>query len=957
MAGALVSPILEQLTTIVARQVQEKVNLVVGVKKQCDKLKSNLLDIQFFLEDADRKQVRDKAVRDWLDKLKDACYDMDDVLDEWSTAILRWKMEEAEENTHSRQKIWCSFLGSPCFCFNQVVRRRDIALKIKEVSEKVDDIAKERAIYGFDLYKATDELQRLTTTSFVDESSVIGRDDEKRSVVSKLLAESSQEARDVDVISLVGLGGIGKTTLAQLAFNDDEVTAYFEKKIWVCVSDSFDEVKIAKAILEELEGRAPDLVELQSLLQRVSESITRKRLLLVLDDVWTETHGQWEQLKPSLTCCARGSRILVTTRKNTVATMMGTDHRINIEKLSDEICRSIFNQVAFQERSVDERERLTDIGDKIANKCKGLPLAAKVLGGLMQFKSTREEWERVLSSELWRLDEVDRDQVERRIFIPLFLSYYDLPSVVRQCFLYCAMFPKDFEMVKDELVKMWMAQGYLKENSGGDMELVGEQYFQVLAARSFFQDFKRYDREGTRFKMHDIVHDFAQYMTKNECLTVDVNDLREATVETSIERVRHLSMMPKETSSPVSIHKAKGLRSLLIDTRDPSLGAALPDVFKQLTCIRSLNLARSSIKQIPNEVGKLIHLRHLNLAFCMVLESLPETMCDLCNLQSLDVTLCRSLKELPKAIGKLTKLRHLQIYGSRVAFIPKGIERITCLRTLDRFTVCGGGENESKAANLRELKYLNHIGGSLKIWKLRGGKEDASDATEAQLKNKKRLLRLELYFDREKTELQANEGSLIEALQPPSDLEDLTISRYGGLELPNWMMILTRLQELRLDHCENVGVLPPLGRLPNLECLLLDLLKVRRLDAGFLGIEKDKNASINEGEIARVTAFPKLKKLEFWNLREVEEWEGIERRVGEEDANTTSIISIMPQLRWLTILNCPLLRALPDYVLAAPLQELHIRRCRNLRKEEMGEDLRKISHIPKIYFDHKFFSL
>jgi len=929
------------------------VSLVGDVKKQVDKLKSNLLSIQSVLEDADRKQVKDKAVRDWVDKLKDVCYDMDDVLDEWSTAILRWKMEEAEENTHSLQKMRCSFLKSPCFCLNQVVRHRDIALKIKEVCEKVDDIAKERAKYGFDLYKATDELQRLTTTSFVDESSVIGRDGEKRNVVSKLLAESSQEARDVDVISLVGLGGIGKTTLAQLAFNDSEVTAHFEKKIWVCVSDPFDEVRIAKAILEELEGRPTNLVELQSLLQGVSESITGKRLLLVLDDVWTENHGQWEQLKPSLTGCARGSRILVTTRKDAVATMMGTDHRINIEKLSDEICRSIFNNVAFHKRSEDERERLTDIGDKIANKCKGLPLAAKVLGGLMQSKITREEWERVLSSELWRLDEVDRDQVERRIFIPLLLSYYDLPSVVRRCFLYCAMFPKDYEMNKDELVKMWMAQGYLKEASGGDMEAVGEQYFKVLAARSFFQDFETDTFEGMEFKMHDIVHDFAQYMTKNECLTVDVNTLAEATVETSIERVRHLSMMlSEETSFPVSIHKAKGLRSLLIDTRDPSLGAALPDLFKQLTCIRSLNLSRSSIKEIPNEVGKLIRLRHLNLAWCVELESLPETTCDLCNLQSLDVTWCRSLKELPKAIGKLVKLRHLRIDSSGVAFIPKGIERITCLRTLDVFTVCGGGENESKAANLRELKNLNHIGGSLSIRNLGGGKEDASDAAEAQLKNKKRLLRLVLYFAEEKTELRANEDSLIEALQPPSDLEDLTIASYGGLDLPNWMMTLTRLQVLRLDYCENMEVLPPLGRLPNLEGLGLTSLKVRRLDAGFLGIEKDENASINEGEIARVTAFPKLKKLWIWNLEEVEEWEGIERRVGEEDANTTSIISIMPQLQWLMIVNCPLLRELPDYVLAAPLQELNISFCPNLRKrygkEEMGEDWQKISHIPNI---------
>nr|TKS04597.1 hypothetical protein D5086_0000143220 [Populus alba] len=558
MAEALLSPILEQLTTIVAQQVQEEVNLVVGVKKQCDKLKSNLLAIQSVLEDADRKQVKDKAVRDWVDKLKDACYDMDDVLDEWSTAILRWKMEEAEENTRSLQKIRCSFLRSPRFCLNQVVRRRDIAFKIKEV--------------------------------------------------------------------------------------------------------------------------------------------------------------------------------------------------------------------------------------------------------------------------------------------------------------------------------------------------------------------------------------------------LDASKLGEATMETSIERVRHLSMMlPNETSFPVSIHKAKGLRSLLIDTRDAWLGAALPDVFKQLRCIRSLNLSMSPIKEIPNEVGKLIHLRHLNLVACRELESLPETICDLCNLQSLDVAWCDSLKDLPFAIGKLIKLRHLRISGSGVAFIPKGIERITGLRTLDGFTVCGGGANESKAANLRELKNLNRIG-SLVIWNLRGGEEYASDAAEAQLKNKNRLLCLQLDFN-----LNRENNILIEVLQPPSYLENLTITRYGGLDLPNWMMTLTRLQVLTLGLCTNVEVLPPLGRLPNLERMVLRSMKVRRLDAGFLGIEKAENASIKEGEIARVTAFPKLKKLLIMDLKEVEEWEGHERRVGEEDANTTPIISIMPQLRELMIVNCPLLRALPDYVLAAPLQELIIRRCPILTnrygEEKMGEVWQKISHI------------
>ncbi|KAB5532256.1 hypothetical protein DKX38_018926 [Salix brachista] len=720
-----------------------------------------------------------------------------------------------EENTRSLKKMRCSFMRSPCFCLNQRVRHLDIALKIKEVSEKVDEIAKAKAIYGFQLYEATDhELHRPTSTQFFDESSVCGRDGEKKSVVSKLLAESSQEARDVDVISLVGLGGIGKTTLAQLAFNDAEVMTHFEKQIWVCVSEPFDEVRIAEAILKQLEGSTNNLDDLQSLLQRVSQSINGIRVLLVLDDVWTEDHGQWERLKPSLSGCARGSKILVTTRKGAVATMMGTNHQINIETLSDDACRSIFNHVAFYKRSKEERERLTDIGNKIANKCNGLPLAAKVLGGLMQSKKTREEWEDVFSSELWGLDEVDKVQVEKKLFLPLLLSYYDLPSVVRRCFLYCAMFPKDYEMKKDELVKMWMAQGYLKWTGRRDMEVVGEYYCQVLAARSFFQDIKEYCREDLRFKMHDIVHDFAQYMTENECLTVDDNNLGEETMGASIERVRHLSMMlSRETSFPSSIHRAK--------------------------------------------------------------------------------------------------------------------------------------EN------------------------LRGG--GIEDDAEAQLiKNKKRLLCLKLNFCNNH-----EDDNLIEVLQPPSDLERLSLNLYGGIVLPNWMMALTRLQDLQLFACGNVKVLPPLGRLPNLESLKLNRVGVRRLDAGFLGIGEVENANINEGEIARVTAFPKLKTLYISYLFELEEWDGIERRVGEEDATTTSIF-IMPQLQYLGVLNCPLLRALPDYVVAAPLQGLGITGCPNLRKrygkEEKaplqklhvegcpslrkrynkyrGEDWHKISHIPKVSIDY-----
>ncbi|CAK7337000.1 unnamed protein product [Dovyalis caffra] len=382
----------------------------------------------------------------------------------------------------------------------------------------------------------------------------------------------------------------------------------------------------------------------------------------------------------------------------------------------------------------------------------------------------------------------------------------------------------------------------------------------------------------------------------------------------------------------------------MINTRNPSLGATLPDLFKQLTCLRSLNLSSSSIQELPCEVVKLIHLRYLDLAYCEELKSLPETICNLCNLQSLNVSCC-SLKELPQAIGKITKLRHLEIEGSEVAFIPKGIKRLSSLRTLDCFTVCGGGENESKAANLGELKNLNHLRGTLSIEKL-GNIVDLGEAEKAELKNKKHLHRLGLWFDGERTESQGNEDALIEALQPPSDLEILNIVYYNGIFLPNWMTSLTRLTELQLQNCGNLEVLPPLGRLPNLENLHLRFLNLRSLDVGFLGLENVDN----EGEIARVTAFPKLKKLVIRSLKELEDWDGIESRVGEKDATTSTI---MPQLQYLQVSSCPTLRALPNYVLTTSLQTLKIEYCPILRnrykKEEMGDEWHKTSHIPNIY--------
>ncbi|XP_034208083.1 putative disease resistance protein RGA3 [Prunus dulcis] len=314
------------------------------------------------------------------------------------------------------------------------------------------------------------------------------------------------------------MGGIGKTTLAQLAYNDEKVQAHFDNKIWVCVSDPFDEIKISKAIIDGLKkGNSPASNELQILVQFIHESVKGKKVFLVLDDVWNQDYRKWEQLKLPLQNGAVGSRILVTTRKEEVARMVGAStDMINLKVLREENCWVLFYHIALADREKNESKGLEFIGKEIVKKCKGLPLAAKALGGLMHYKETRKQWEDVLNSKIWNVDEI-----EEQVFQPVLLSHYDLAPAIKRCPLYCVIFPKDYNIVKDELIELWMSQNYLNSIRNKEKEEVGEMYFDNLVMRSFFQEFEKDDLGNiTGCKMHDVVHDFLQFLTENECFVL-----------------------------------------------------------------------------------------------------------------------------------------------------------------------------------------------------------------------------------------------------------------------------------------------------------------------------------------------------------------------------------------------------------------------------------------------------
>ncbi|XP_031276699.1 disease resistance protein RGA2-like [Pistacia vera] len=964
MAEAIVSVSLELLDSILlptASFIAKQVRLVGDVDEEVEKLKNNLQAIQAVLLDADQKQMKNKAVRVWLNRLKDACYDVEDVLDEWNTEIMKLKIEGGyAHNALAPKKKVCCFFPSPCFGSKEVVLRRDIAVKITEINKELDAIDKEKDRYNLNVLPANErpDYQSMQTTSFIDVSDICGRDYEKNNLVRKLLCESSEQR--LQIISLVGMGGIGKTTLAQYAYNNNEVKSHFNAIMWVCVSNPFDESRIARAIIRSLESsNTPIEGDLQNLLQRIHDSIVGNKFLLILDDVWNEDYNKWEPFYHCLKNDLHGSKILITTRKESVARIMKSIDIINVEELSYEENWELFRRLALLERPTHECEKLEEIGREIVKKCKGLPLATKTIGSLLQFKRSRDEWQRILHSEMWKLEEI-----ENGLLSPLMLSYNDLPSSIRKCFFYCAIFPKDHDIIKDDLIRLWMAQGYLGLEKDTKLETIGEEYFHHLATRSFFQEFSNFKDFIWNCKMHDIVHDFALFLSNGECLAIEVNiGDNNPFINSSNKNVRHLFLkVNKGVLFPMSICSIKSLRSLIMFHDGNALSSDVLQKLCELTCLRSLMFhGFKVVEEIPKEIKKLIHLRYLNLHGQFMVK-LPESLCELYNLHTLDINDCRSIVELPQGIDKLVNLRRLRnVWSHGLLYIPKGIAKLTGLQTLSEFVISSEGDNDSKACSLEGLKFLNNLEGSLTIRGL-GFVKFASDGKINQvLANKENLTRLNLQFYKRKkgptvwVEITPGGGVscedyelVLEALLPPPKLEMLQIEYYRGNTFPStWITSLTKLKSLHLWHVSNCKNLHPLGKLPSLERLTFFFMEdVKKVDNVFWGMESGICSSSSSTYF-----FPKLEELKFWDMKEWGEWDNDNAKKGVDKEH----ITFMPCLATLDIYNCPKLKALPDSLLQrTALKELNISGCDILReryKEGTGEDWHKISHIPNIKID------
>nr|XP_043611997.1 putative disease resistance protein At3g14460 [Erigeron canadensis] len=781
-----------------------------GIQSEINNLGNTLSKIQDLLNDASDKEIADKNVKQWLNSLQHLAYDIDDLLDDLATDGIHREFNSKVRNLIPNFKL--------------KLRR-----KLDSIATKLQELEKEKVNLGL-IKKDKKPSSRRNETSFPDSCKILGREGEKMELLHKLLGDEKFSAvrklyhkffkdekpckEKFGVVPIVGMGGVGKTTLARSLYNETKVKNHFKLRAWVCVSDDFDVFKISETIYKEIASETKKFDNLNQLQVALSEQLKEKRFLLVLDDIWSEKYVDWENLVKPFHVVAHGSKIIMTTRKEGLLKQIGFSHLDKLDTLSHDAAMSLLARNALNIDNFDSHMDLKLHGEGIVKICGCLPLAIKIIGRLLRTTTNEQDWENVLNSKIWQTDD--------NIVPALRLSYQELSASLKQLFAYCSFFPKGFVFDKDELVMLWMAEGFLHESIGSKLtyECLGHKHFDELLSRSFFQIAPN---EKSGYVMHDLIIDLATFVAEDFFLKFD-NQMEIKTK--TLAKYRHMSFIRERYVGYEmfkEVKSAKSLRTFMavsVGVKKNSdcfylSNKILVDLLPELQLLRVLCLNNFEISEVPECIGRLKHLRYLNLSQTKI-KDLPENVGNLYNLQSLICFGCDKLRNLPKSFSKLKNLRHFDIRDTPlVKQMPSGIDGLDSLRTLTKVIIEG-----DDGFTITKLKPLKNLMGKISIEGL-GKVQNAMHAREASL-SEKRLSEVNLIWDDVSNDFQKEtlENKVLNELKPYNDtLKKLRIVSYRGIKFPIWVgdPSFNKLVHVSISDCRKCTSLPLLGMLQSLK--------------------------------------------------------------------------------------------------------------------------------------------
>ncbi|TVU23961.1 hypothetical protein EJB05_26353 [Eragrostis curvula] len=640
----------------------------------------------------------DKQDKIWARDVRELSYDIEDKVD---TFMVRCKGGKPGKQHGFKKVIHRSLdlLMQPKIRHKIATDIRDIKSRVKEVSErrnryKVDDVITNPVSITIDprllgQYKMATELV-----------GIVGARDE---LIRILIDGDEMSLQQGKIISIVGFGGLGKTTLVNAVY--EKISAQFECRAFISVSQTPDMRKLLKHILYDLGNNISDeTLDERQLINELRQFLHEKRYFIVVDDIWDIP--VWKTIRCALPHNNSGYRIIATTRNVKVAEHAGGAY--NMKPLSPHNSRILLNRGVYgnddTEKSPDEE--LAEVSDKIIKKCAGVPLAIITIASLLASKGRNKmDWYEVYNSIGTGMENSLDTENMRKI---LSYSYYDLPPHLRTCVLYLSVFPEDFEIEKARLIWLWIAEGFIQhEEKRKSVFEIGESYFIELINRSMIQPVDKYNT-GTVYhcRVHDMVLDLVRSLSSEENFVTIFSDTKHAFASTTHRR---LSLQNREaehvsTWGTTSMPQA---RSVIVFSSAINQIPALQS-FKVLRVLdlKDCNLSKKgySLKYL----GSLFHLRYLNLSYTWIAQ-LPKEVENLLFLEILDVQ-CTHISHLPLNVSQLEHLLCLRVNSSTI--VQNGIWSLRSLEELSWLCIgdelMDGMEGLGLLTELRVLRIALH---------------------------------------------------------------------------------------------------------------------------------------------------------------------------------------------------------------------------------------------------------